>query len=236
MTKVLLVIKIRRGMHKIVCPNSGKPVFLIRFLPVILFLTTFLLACSGNDTNIPQCPNSLIFFDGQCVESKHIEREAVSDLEELDRLPDNRAMTDEEVQEFIGPIFTKYLLDCPSYQVHHIFGDAILKRAGKRDERGLRILLDMRYYQDKYSNVVFAEISEGWRDEVIFFIEEDTDLVIKVASDQNQLNKKVIDSAFIQFVDVFSVDQTTGEITDKRLGAKHKELMQLIEKQRYNHK
>jgi len=186
------------------CPHRCKPLFLIRFLPALLFLTPFLLACSGNDKAISPCLNSQIFFYGQCVEAKHIEHEAVSDLKELDRLPENRAMTDEEVQEVIGPIFTKYLLDYPSYQVHHIFSDAIYKRAGKRDERGLRILLDMGYYQDKYSHVVFAEISEGWRDEVIYFIEKDTDLVIKVANDKNQLNKKVIHSAFIQFIDAFS--------------------------------
>jgi len=219
-----------------ICPYLRKHVFLRRFLPAILFLTTFLLTCTDNEPNISPCTNNLLFFNGQCVESKHIELEAVSDLKEIDRLPENRAMTDEEVKQVIGPIFTKYMLDCPSYEVHHIFSNAILKRAGIRDERGLRILLDMRYYQDKYSNVVFAEISEGWRDEVIFFIEEDTDLVIKVANDKNQLNRKVIDSAFIQFIDVFSVDQTTGEITDNRFGAKHKELMQIIEKQRSNYK
>ncbi len=202
----------------------------MRYLQIILFLLTLILACSGNDINISQCTNSLIFFNGRCVESKHIEEEAVFDIRELDRPPENRAMTDKEVKEVIGPIFTKYLLDCPSYQVHHIFDSTIHKRAMKRDERGLRILLDMGYYQDNYSNVVFAEISEGWRDAVAFFIEEDTDLVIKIANDKNQLNKKMIHSAYIQFVDQFSVDQTTGEITDLRFGAKHKELMQIIKR------
>ena len=205
----------------------------MRCLAILLFLTTFFLACSGNDINISPCTNSLIFFNGQCVESKQIELEAASDLRELDRLPENRAMIDKEVKEVIGPIFTKYLLDCRSYQVHHIFDSAIHNRAGKRDERGLRILLDMDYYQDKYSNVVFAEISEGWRDAVAFFIEEDTDLVIKIANDKTQLNKEVIHSAFILFIDQFSVDQTTGEIIDKRFGAKHKELMQIIERERF---
>lgn len=216
-----------------ICPYLQEPGFSRRCLPVMLFITTFVLACLGNDSNISPCSHNLILFDGHCVEKKRIELEAISDLRELDRLPENRAMTDEEVREVIGPIFTRYLLDCRSYQVHHIFSRAIHKRAGKKDERGLRMLLDMLYYQDKYSNVIFAEISEGWRDAVVFFIEEDTDLVIKIANDKTQLNKKVIDSAFFQFIDQFSVDQTTGEIIDKRFGAKHKELMQIIKRERF---
>ena len=203
-----------------------------RGIPALILVAAFISGCSGSVKKPAACPGDLLFFKGECVKKEKIEMEVRSDFIEIDKLPADRALTAKEIEKVIGPVFKKYMLSKQSWKVPYLFDDEVRKRGRKRDERGLRLLLNVKYYHDNYSPITCAEISEGWRDAVIFYIEEKPDLVIKVASDKKQLHRKVIEDAFHQFADQFSVDMATGEINDKRFTSSNKAVMQAIKREK----
>ncbi len=203
----------------------------MRSILTLLLIPAFLLACAGDVKKPPSCPGDLLFYKGECVKKEKIEGEVKSDFIEIDKLPADRGVPAKKIKEVIGPVFKKFMLSKQSWKVQNLFDNEVRKRAKRRDERGLRLLLNVKYYHDHFSPVACAEISEGWRDSIAFYIEEKPDLVIKVASDKKQLHRKVIEDAFHQFADQFSVDRATGEITDKRFTLKQKALMQVIKRE-----
>ncbi len=142
-----------------------------------------------------------------------------------------KALSNEEIKIHISPIFNKYMNTQNSYWAVVAFDQSIIKKIKGKKESDLRLLLNIMHYHDNYGDVTYAEFSEGLSDYIIPFIEDKTDIVIKVVKDNDQLNRELISSAFNQFIDVFKTDSKTGEIVDSRFKLQHQVLMNILKRE-----
>ncbi len=176
----------------------------------------------------PKCKDGQLYFSERCFQPTEIQGIVSSDFAAmLDGEANVNARSEQQVKETVGILFDKYMTDSLNYEIYTLFSKEIHKRSNDMSEKGLRLLLDVSYYHDHFSNIAFAEISEGWRDGVIPYIKKETKLVVSVFQDKNQLNRQLIFDAFYQFVDPFGVD-AEGNINDERFSDKHKKLQLLF--------
>ena len=173
------------------------------------------------------CQEGTLKFGIACVPMDTIQSTLVNDVMKLVSFED-RALTEEEIRDRIGPVFDKYVAKSNSETIRLMFEREVFKRTKTLDARSLRLLLDIRYYHDNFSHTVYASFSEGMRDMIIPFIEKKPALVITIVKDEAQMNRKIISNAFYQFIDQFAIDQKTGRIIDDRFTAEDKELMVIL--------
>ena len=178
------------------------------------------------------CQEGTLKFGTACVPRDTIQSALVNDVMKLVSFED-RALTEEEIRDRIGPVFEKYVAKSNSETIRSMFEREVFKRTKTLDPRGLRLLLDIRYYHDNFSGTVYASFSEGMRDMVIPFIEEKPALVVTIVKDEAQMNRKLISDALYQFMDQFATDPKTGRITDDRFTAEYKELMALLKNKEF---
>ena len=163
-------------------------------------------------------------FEGKCSLVQDLQTLIGADIEAmLAKGAGGSARSEQEVRQTIGPLFERYMTGDVPYEIHSLFGGEISRQTAELSSAGLRLVLDVQYYHDHYNKTVFAEISEGWRDSVIPYVEEETDLVIAVCKDNTQLNRELISNAFYQAVDSFGRD-AAGRINDERFTDQHREL------------
>ena len=212
--------------------------FLNRFVVSPLGLLVLFALCFGcsQETEPTQpvpssklsCQEGTLKFDTACVPMDTIRSAMENDFIKLDGFKEDRALTEEEIRDRIGPVFDKYVAKSNSETIRLMFEREVFKRTKTLDVRGLRLLLDIRYYHDNFSHTVYASFSEGMRDMIIPFIEKKPALVITIVKDEAQMNRKIISNAFYQFIDQFAIDQKTGRIIDDRFTAEDKELMVIL--------
>ena len=149
-------------------------------------------------------------------------------LIDMDTKYGSRALTPNQIKTSCRPIYEDFYRSYGKIHDVKVFYASVLLRASRRDTRGLRLLLDLTFYSNKYRGVIDAELLEGLRDFIVPFIEKDPDVVMTVLKDPNQVERNRIESAFYQFVDQFSWGQDIEEIADERFTKKHKTLYRYI--------
>ena len=212
--------------------------FLNRFVVSPLGLLVLFALCFGcsQETEPTQpvpsskllCQEGTLKFNTACVPIDTIQSAMENDFLKLDGFKEDRALTEEEIRDRIGPVFDKYITGNNSEAIRPMFEREVSKRTKALDARSLRLLLDIMYYHDNFSRTVYASFSEGMRDMIIPFIEEKPALVTTMVKDEAQMNRKLISNAFYQFIDPFAFDQKTGRIIDDRFTPEHKELMAIL--------
>ena len=186
-----------------------------------------------NDTkSSTTCDEQSVRINSNCIPTRQIEEDVLSSLKRLDRRLTEKALTSEEIDLHIGPVFDKYMSRHNSYGAVVAFYQAIIVKTQNHTESDLRLLLNIMYYHDNHGDTIYAEFSEGLRDNVITFISDSPDTVIRVAKDKNQLNRELIPNAYYQFIDPFAYDSNSGEINDKRFTIKHEELMKILKQEK----
>jgi len=140
-----------------------------------------------------------ILFDGRSVDGYLL-------ADSLAREAGNRALSDAEIKtqyreisgfwrsffnEMWGPVGPEY--DRP-------FWNAVALRTSARDEGSLRFLLNLRHHVQS-QRVASAELTEGFRDLVIGYLEDNPSVVADVWADENQAERETIDDAYYMFAD-----------------------------------
>jgi len=200
-------------------------------LTFVFSLTSHSPKETQNHTRSIQCEEGYINIKQNCVDKQTVYNDILENLERMDQILGAKSLSNEEIKIHIGPVFNKYMNTQNSYWAAVAFDQSIINKIKEKKESDLRMLLNIMYYHDKYGKVTYAEFSEGLRDYIIPFIEDKTDIVIKVAKDKEQLNRELISNAFYQFIDIFETDSKTGEIIDGRFKVKHQELMDILKRE-----
>lgn len=210
-------------------------ILLFIFVVLIIFCGLILVFLSYNsrtnhkvDTASITCKDNFIRINQDCIAKRQIHDDILAYFKKIETQSKINAWSKEDIETYIGPIFNKYISLKNSYEAVIAFDHSVGTKVQAHNEWDLRLLLNIMHYHDHHGEAVYAEFSEGLRDYIIPFIEFKTDIVIKVTKDKNQLNRKMISSAFYQFIDPFSIDSNSGEITDSRFNPKHQKLMKIL--------
>jgi hypothetical protein len=118
----------------------------------------------------------------------------------------NRALSDAEIKEQYNEIFSfwrsffndKWGPVEPEYD--RPFWNAVALRTSVRDEGSLRFLLNLRHSAQQ-QRIASVELTEGLRDLVIGYFEDNPSVVADVWEDENQAERATIDNAYYMFAD-----------------------------------
>lgn len=98
---------------------------------------------------------------------------------------------------------------------------------------GLKHIINLMYYSQKYDNEIQAEMLEVFSDIIASYFENsDNDLILSVLSDEKQRGRVNIVASFDNYFSTFSFEEGTNRIIDKRYDKKFKILQVAIEKYR----
>ncbi len=109
-----------------------------------------------------------------------------------------------------------------------IFWEAIRLRVSHRDERALRILLDLLFFAQDGVARIDAELLEGLKAMIIPFLQKEPRIVLRVLQDSGQVSREGIANAYNNLVSNFTYDPKTGKITDKGYTEDLQEIGRLI--------
>jgi len=136
-------------------------------------------------------------------------------LSEIEKKVAGRYLTPDEIQEYFNPFFDLTF----NYKIkdEKVFWYTAKLKTSKLDEFSLRLLLYLAYYADRFMDTTNAELLEGLRDMVVPFIEHQSQVVLTVLNDKNQVMRGNIVSAYYLFVDQFGRDPKTNEFINEKI-------------------
>lgn len=145
---------------------------------------------------------SEISFDTKIID-------AMEKFHEFDRLFIRESMGRDEIYKYFKSIYDIYKIDSINENEigHSKLSDSLYYRLNNQDSMGLRLILDMSYYEINYSKPINIDFTETLNDLIIEFIINKPEIVLSVFNDDTQLMRWGIVSAYEMYISSISPDE-----------------------------
>lgn len=95
-----------------------------------------------------------------------------------------------------------------------VFWEAVRLRVSHRDERALRMLLDLMFFAQEGKTTIDAELLGGLRSMIVPFLQKEPKIVLRILRDSAQVSREAVAGAYSNLITNFAYDPNSGKITD----------------------